>query len=306
MSLDRVLTTNRLTLRPLNVADANDLFRVFGDVETMRYWPALPHANAEETARIIAGMNGHKGACWWVISVREQQAAIGCIGYLGGSAVPGMGYILRSDLWGRGYTTEAVRAAMEYGFRSLGFDRVELWIEPGNLASRRVAQKVGCTARGQLQMKFAHRKTTHTTLVYGLSAREWFPESVATPDTRRVYALQPVLPVRNVLETAAFYRDKLGFIVEFLYGNPPTHGGVFRGEWTTQGARIQLTQHDGAEIPRAGWLYIFVTTDIDELYEEFRARGVHIVHEIETYAWNMREFTIEDCNRHRLRFGTPI
>ena len=53
--------------------------------------------------------------------------------------------------WGRGLATEAARAARDHGFDTLGYERLVSLIDPGNLASRRVAEKVGLTLEKEVE-----------------------------------------------------------------------------------------------------------------------------------------------------------
>jgi uncharacterized glyoxalase superfamily protein PhnB len=70
---------------------------------------------------------------------------------------------------------------------------------------------------------------------------------------------------------------------------------------------LQLSQvpPDRAIVP-SGYLYIFVGRDIDDLFAAYKAQGVTIRNEPESYPWGLREFTIEDNNGHLLRFGTHV
>lgn len=122
----------------------------------------------------------------------------------------------------------------------------------------------------------------------------------------RLHGLQPVLPARAVAETVAYYRDTLGFRVDFLRGDPPTHARVMTGDRATGGPmRIQFTSGLARRPGRAsaGRLMIQVGADIDELRGECRARGVTILSEPSARPWGLREFEIEDCNRHVIRFA---
>jgi [ribosomal protein S5]-alanine N-acetyltransferase len=56
-----------------------------------------------------------------------------------------LGYDLRSDFWNRGYATEAALAVRDYSFGVLCLPRLISLIRVGNLASKRVAEKVGMT-----------------------------------------------------------------------------------------------------------------------------------------------------------------
>ena len=52
-------------------------------------------------------------------------------------------YMLHSQFWGRGLATEAARAILKYGFETAGLSRLISVINPGNIASARVAEKIG-------------------------------------------------------------------------------------------------------------------------------------------------------------------
>ena len=54
-----------------------------------------------------------------------------------------IGYLFLRKSWGQGLATEAARAVRDHGFHTLGYARLISLIDPGNLASRRVAEKVG-------------------------------------------------------------------------------------------------------------------------------------------------------------------
>ena len=177
-----------------------------------------------------------------------------------------------------------------------------------------LARKVGFRYRGRFRQKYQHHLEAHDKYVYGLYKAEWRATANINPaPSHQFYRLEPVLSVRNVLETAEYYRDKLGFEIDFLYGGPPTHtgppthAGVSRGEWSTEGVKIQLSHHENVseELASQLVLYIFVGPDIDSLYHQYQQVGVTVVQPLRTEPWGMQEFRIKDCNGYVLRFGTP-
>ena len=117
---------------------------------------------------------------------------------------------------------------------------------------------------------------------------------------------QPVLPVRDIEETAHYYRDVLGFYIHFMWRErddaPLMHCGVGRNE-----AHLQFTtwtrQHDA--VTNCGWTYIIVE-NVDAWHEEVAARGADIISPLETQPWQMREFEVQDCNGHILRFAQEV
>lgn len=56
-----------------------------------------------------------------------------------------LGHIVRSDLWSRGYATEMGRSVVDHAFSALSLDSLVGFTRPGNLASRRVLEKLGFT-----------------------------------------------------------------------------------------------------------------------------------------------------------------
>ena len=296
--MNETLYTERLELRPISLLDASALFAVYHDPRAMQFWITPPHQSAAETQAELARDLAFPGACGWAIRLKGNDRPIGYVNFLGQTAIPGMGYILHPDYWGRGIVPEACREVLPYGFERLGYDRVELWINENNAASIRVAQKLGFRLRGQIPQKYNHENVHHIMLVFGLVAQAEDPAA-------RFLRAEPVLKVQNVLKTANYYRDVLGFRIGFLYGSPPTHAGVSRGDWTGSGVTIQLSQASaGQSLASSGSLHILVGTGLDLLFETYLARGATILNEPVSRPWGMRDFTISDCDGHILTFAT--
>ena len=302
--MTRILQTERLQLRPLSPNDAPALFPMYNDGQTMRFIPFLPHQTLAETHDYLTKQVNMPGAVHWAVCLRDKDEPIGVVNYLGQTRVPGMGYIIRRDYWGQGITAEACRAALDYGFDQLGLNRVELWIDEENAASHRVAHKLGFRFKGRISSKFAHKPRYHRVFVYGIRAHEWRGEVEETA-VPQFFQAEPVLMVKDLAASVAFYRDKLGFHVDFQYGDPPFHAGVSRGEWTGTMTAIQLTQvpPERAITPSA-YLHIFVDTQLETLYKTYQANGVEIVAEPTTKPWGLREFIVCDLDGHQLRLAT--
>ena len=298
------LTTERLILQPLTAADADDLYDAFRRPEAMRFMDDPLHTSAAETRKMVDGMLSGPGTVWTVRTAADGPA-LGFVDYIGNAGVPGMGYFLHPDHWGNGYMSEAVRAALVYGFDEMGLDRVELWISQENTASLRLAERAGFRRRGRMRQKYHKDESGHDKIVYGITAEQWRTGQLAG-NAQAAYSLAPILAVPDVLAAAEFYCDKLGFTIGFLFGDPPTHAGIHRGEWTNEGAHIQLSLTDQPlpPMPQVGF-YVFMGEDVDGLFEQYRAAGVHIEREPTNEPWGMREFAIRDCNGYLLRFGRP-
>lgn len=118
---------------------------------------------------------------------------------------------------------------------------------------------------------------------------------------------QPVLEVRDVQEAVDWYVGKLGFEVDFTWGDPPCYaclGRSFSGLGSAALVRFTDWCRDRAAPTNSGWLSIYVGEGINQLHEEYVNAGVAIASPLADHEeYGMREFEIRDCNGHYLRFG---
>ena len=166
------LETERLTLRPFREADVPAFFELSQDPDVVRYVGERHVPTRQETWRAIAGWLGHwamRGYGQWAIEERSGGRLIGRTGIINPADWPGseVGYLLGRAWWGRGYATEAARAAMDWGFEQVGFDDLLSLIDPANAASIAVATRLGELPRGDVDL-FGHR-----VLIYGISRTTW-------------------------------------------------------------------------------------------------------------------------------------
>jgi [ribosomal protein S5]-alanine N-acetyltransferase len=150
MSALPTLTTQRLRLRPMTLDDLDALAQILGDAETMRFY-ANPFSRDESLAWIVRTLEryGQHGFGLFAVELLADGAFIGDCGpalqTVEGVDDVELGWHIRRDLWGRGYATEAARAWRDWVFARLERERVISLISPGNVASQRVAAKVGLT-----------------------------------------------------------------------------------------------------------------------------------------------------------------
>jgi aminoglycoside 6'-N-acetyltransferase len=87
-----------------------------------------------------------------------------------------IGYFVDKAHEGRGYVTEAVRAAMRFVFEHLRASRVRLECDDTNLRSMRVAERCGMVREGHLRQNKKNRDGTFSgTMIYGLLKSEFAP-----------------------------------------------------------------------------------------------------------------------------------
>jgi catechol 2,3-dioxygenase-like lactoylglutathione lyase family enzyme len=132
------------------------------------------------------------------------------------------------------------------------------------------------------------------------------PRSTVAAGTPAIKAAIPVLFVADVTRSAEFYRDTLGFTVDFLHGNPAFYGAVSR-----DGAALHLRfVHDPVIPPEVReeeqLLAAFILVDnIKTLFEEYKSKGAPLVGTLHKEAWGGPTFTLQDPDGNRILFSAP-
>ena len=147
-----LLETNRLLLRHLVMEDLNDLFALYKDPEIRRYFPEGV-LNLEETKEELEWhMNGHPKypeLGLWATIHKETRKFVGRCGLLpweiDGRLEVEIAYLLDKSFWHQGLATEAAKSILDYGFGKLNLTRLICLIDPENIASQRVAERIGMT-----------------------------------------------------------------------------------------------------------------------------------------------------------------
>lgn len=144
-----ILETERLFLRHFHIGDAEAMNAVFCDTEVMRFGDGVQTLQwVREWVRTCSYTYEKWGFGPWAVGEKSSSNTIGYCGLFCFDDVLGkpeveIGYRLARAHWGNGYATEAVCAVRDYAFEMLGLSRLIAMIDPGNVASVRVAEKAG-------------------------------------------------------------------------------------------------------------------------------------------------------------------
>lgn len=183
-----ILHTERLLLRAPEPADAAAMFPIMADPEVVRYFGAPPMASLEEAHERIAGIRtafaAHEGVRW-AITLREDGTFLGTCGFwrlIKPHFRAEIGYELGRAWWGRGLMTEALRAALRFGFAQMGLHSVEATIDPPNVASRRVLEKLGFVQEAYFRENYYDPASNSfgDSAVFSLLRSRWGEESATT------------------------------------------------------------------------------------------------------------------------------
>ena len=144
--------TVRLTLRPLNLADAPALHAWLSDPVVMRYWSTLPHTALQQTEAWVQGsLDAMAKGEAQDFAVLFEGRVIGRVAFWQGDEI---GFLFDPAVWGKGFAGEALRAIAAYGFDVLGFDQIRADVDPDNAASLRVLERVGFKRTGFAEKTF--------------------------------------------------------------------------------------------------------------------------------------------------------
>jgi [ribosomal protein S5]-alanine N-acetyltransferase len=175
-----IAETERLILRQFTWDDLDDVAAIKADPEVMKYIGAGTPLTREQVHDILSRWieDGEYG--WsaqtlqrvpqlyraverkahfssWAMMEKTSRDLIGRCGLhawnLDGRHEVEVGYVLARQYWGQGLATEAARTVRDYAFERLGFDRLIAVIHPENVASQRVAQKLGMRFDYETKMK---------------------------------------------------------------------------------------------------------------------------------------------------------
>ena len=147
--LDLTLETERLLLRPMQATDIDALHLIFTDPKVMASFGGELFSR-DQMQRWLARNLDHQnqyGYGLFSVILKESGELIGDCGLeqMESEDAAELGYDFRSHYWHQGYATEAACAVRDYAFDILQLPQLISLIRVGNLASRRVAEKVGMT-----------------------------------------------------------------------------------------------------------------------------------------------------------------
>ena len=169
-----VLDSQRLTLRPFTLKDADDVFEYASDplVTNFLTWDTITtKARAENIIENI--YMKRKGI--YAIELKEEKKCIGCIDiridpYNNKAS---LGYVLNRSYWNKGYMTEALKVILYLSFKRLKLNRVEACHYVGNEGSGRVMEKCGMHYEGTCQSTERIKCKRHEEKHYAIIAEEY-------------------------------------------------------------------------------------------------------------------------------------
>lgn len=124
----------------------------------------------------------------------------------------------------------------------------------------------------------------------------------------KIVGSAPILLVKDVVASADYYRDKVGFSYTRFWGEPPRFCILWRGDFHLMLSQVEdssvIVPH--YEIVKGLWNVYFWVDDADAMYEELKGRGAIIDYELCDQPYGCREFGIQDLDGYDIAFGQDI
>jgi RimJ/RimL family protein N-acetyltransferase len=151
-----ILDTARLTLREMTPDDIEFIAEMMAHPEVNFFYERrFSREESEIWLKRQIERYERDGTGLWLVFERATGQPVGQVGLaiqtVQGERLPEVGWLLHRTYWGRGYATEAGAAVRDSALNVWGHPRIISLIRPVNLASQRVAQRLGMVERRRVQ-----------------------------------------------------------------------------------------------------------------------------------------------------------
>ncbi|WP_425449404.1 GNAT family N-acetyltransferase [Dethiothermospora halolimnae] len=171
------IKTDRLLLRKISPDDAEMVYRWMSDPEVCKYEHWSPHQSVDFTrGYIIEVFDGYKSDYTYQWGIQLGEELIGSVSIVNVNDYDRkatLGYCLGKRYWSKGYTTEAVKAVIDYMFSEIGLNRIEATHSVNNIASGRVLEKVGMVLEGQAKDYYFCNSGFQDSNIYGITRKDY-------------------------------------------------------------------------------------------------------------------------------------
>lgn len=169
------IETERLILRLPRIQDFERYVELMMDVEACRYIGGhLPRGGAWRKFLQMPGAWMLQGFAMFAVEEKSSGRWVGQMGPWRPDGWPGneIGYAFHPDAWGQGYALESAVAAIDWSFANLGWEDIIHCISPENIASKKVAQRLGSTLLREGRVLPAPSDEAHIE-VWGQTRAQW-------------------------------------------------------------------------------------------------------------------------------------
>lgn len=173
------LTTQRLKIRPIHTADKEAVFAYRSDSVTNQFQGWISTSMEEVEAFIAKNPNQFNQAGTWfqlVLLLKDTGRLIGDVGihFIGPDNLQAeVGCTLHKEFHGKGYAKEALSGIVDHLFRELNKHRITTSIDPGNMPSIRLVERLGFRKEAHFKESLYLNGKWVDDLIYAMLSREW-------------------------------------------------------------------------------------------------------------------------------------
>jgi RimJ/RimL family protein N-acetyltransferase len=178
------LEGSRLRLRPLAPRDADAILRLYGDRVANRFGYQPKMDDLDDARALVARtteLADQGTVLHWGVARREDDFVVGhatLFAFEARGARAEVGYSIEKSCWGRGFGTEAVGILVRHAFEDRDLRRLEGDVDPRNVASLRLLERLGFVREGYLRERWVMPTPDgagdiQDSVMFGLLRREW-------------------------------------------------------------------------------------------------------------------------------------
>lgn len=173
------LETPRLSIRIDTEEAYVAKFRSASDSELMQYFGIQTDEDLEvQKVKVHGGLSTYRSSVvFFHLIDRSMNKVIGSFAFHNWYAMhrrSEVGYAMSADEYkNKGYMSEAMAPIIEFGFGAMDLNRMEAFIHPENMPSRKLVERFGFRKEGQLAEHFCNKGDIGDSMVYGLLAKDY-------------------------------------------------------------------------------------------------------------------------------------
>ena len=177
--IPRILDTRDLRLRPSNPTDAEGMFAMLSDTQSMKYWSDKPIKDLSAAVEVLnkdLESDAQDNSMCWAITLNGQDKMIGkCILFQFDKANQRaeIGYILNRQYWRQGLMHQALEAVIDFAFNTLELHRIEADVDTENASSIGILEKLGFRREGLFRERWFVYDEWQDSVMLGLLKQEW-------------------------------------------------------------------------------------------------------------------------------------
>jgi len=124
----------------------------------------------------------------------------------------------------------------------------------------------------------------------------------------KIIGSAPILLVKDIVLSANYYRDKIGFSYDRLWGEPPNFCILNRNDFSLMLCQVDDSKHivPHYKIVENMWNVYFWVSDVKDLYQELKKNGAIIDYQLSEKPYGCLEFGIQDIDGYDIAFGQEI